>query len=171
MSADATAASVPLWRRLLIGANPRRTAVRALCLAAGLLLLSRVWLPMRVSGVSMEPSVRHGSFKVVNRLAYWRNGPERGDIVAIRRAGVRYLLLKRIIALPGERVVVVNGVVRINGTPLDEHYVEGGSDWQVKELELAPGEYLVIGDNRTMSQQEHEYGKATRSQFVGKVVF
>lgn len=118
----------------------------------------------------MWPTLGDGQFVFVNRLAYWRAEPRRGDVVALRVAGGRVMYIKRIIALPGERVRIEGGFVFVNGTPLEEPYLRRRAPWQVDELRLAGGEYLVIGDNRGMSQRNHDFGKARRERVLGRVV-
>jgi signal peptidase I len=97
--------------------------------------------------------------------------PSRGDIVAIKLAGPHVLYLKRIIALPGERISLSAGQVYINGMPLPEPYVRNKSGWDVPEVTLTTREYFVIGDNRGMRAKDHDFGRVDVSRIAGKVVF
>lgn len=64
------------WRILLIGRNPRTTVIRALISAAILVGIFRfILLPVKVSGISMQPTYRNGSINFVNRAAYWLREP------------------------------------------------------------------------------------------------
>ncbi len=162
----------PLWQRLLIGANPRRTILRAVVLVVAAVVLLRVLVPVRVSGTSMEPTIRDGKITVINRIAYLGSAPKRGDVVAVRWAGNRAWLLKRIIALPGESFQIERNSVRVNGKALDEPYANWGDEiWQAAQQKLEADEYLVIGDNRDMPQSEHEFGRASRGRILGKALF
>lgn len=163
---------VPLWQRLLIGRRPGITLIRAAILAVLLVLMSRYcFLPVRVTGISMEPTCHDRHFNMVNQLAYrWKN-PARGDIVSIRTSGNHIMYLKRIVGLPGESVSIDAGVVKINSDPLEEPYVVYRQAWRMKELKLGDDEYLVIGDNRGMPMEQHEFGRAYRSQIVGKAMW
>ena len=77
-----------------------------------------VLLPVRLSGISMEPTYHDGALNFANRLAFaWRQ-PARGDVVAIRMAGPSVVYVKRIVGLPGERVEITMGTVIIDGEPL-----------------------------------------------------
>src|SRR5437867_6327513 len=116
----------PSWlSRIVFGRNPKRTAVRALLLILlSLVAFKFVLMPIRVVGISMAPNYIHGQIKFVNRLAYLKARPMRGDVVAIRINGARAVLLKRVIGLPGETIAVEQGTVRINGEPLEELYVK-----------------------------------------------
>src|SRR4051812_42062179 len=89
------------WQRFIFGSNPGWTLVRILFfLVVSLVIFKFVLLPIRVTGESMFPTCVNGQIKFVNRLAYRRHRPERGDIVAVEFQGRRVLLLKRVIGLP-----------------------------------------------------------------------
>jgi signal peptidase I len=126
---------------------------------------------VRVDGISMEPAYHNGRMNLINRLAYWRSEPKRGDVVGIRLAGVSVMYMKRIIGLPGERVTFRNGKVLINDQPLEEPYVKYRARWGIPELILDPDEYYAIGDNRGMDPDGHEGGGVRRNRIVGKVLF
>jgi signal peptidase I len=163
---------VNLTRRIVFGRNPRRTAVRVLVLASISFVTFRwVLIPMRAEGISMLPTYRSGSLNLVNRLAYLNQKPSRGDIVAIKLAGPHVLYVKRIIALPGERVSLTEGQVYVNGVPLVEPYVRNRSPWDVPEVTLTPREYFVIGDNRGMRVTDHDFGRVDASRIVGRILF
>ena len=159
-------------RRIVFGRNPRRTAVRVLVLASISFVMFRwVLIPMRAEGISMLPTYRSGSLNLVNRLAYLNQKPSRGDIVAIKLAGPHVLYVKRIIALPGERISLTEGQVYVNGVPLNEPYVRNRSPWEVPEVTLTSREYFVIGDNRGMRARDHDFGRVDVSRIVGRIVF
>jgi signal peptidase I len=163
---------VNLTRRIVFGRNPRRTAVRVLVLASISFITFRwVLIPMRAEGISMLPTYRSGSLNLVNRLAYLNEKPSRGDIVAIKLAGPHVLYVKRIIALPGERISLTEGQVYVNGAPLIEPYVRNRSPWDVPEVTLTSREYFVIGDNRGMRATDHDFGRVDSSRIVGRIVF
>lgn len=161
-----------LLRRIVFGSHPRRTAVRVLVLAAMSFVTFRwVLIPVRTQGISMQPTYESGSLKFVNRLAFVRSPPSRGDIVAIRLAGPHVVYVKRIIALPGERVQIVQGQVLINGSPLPEPYVHNRRPWDVPEVTLTRSEYYVIGDNRGMRASDHDFGRVDAARLLGRIVF
>ncbi|MBP1634513.1 MAG: signal peptidase [Acidobacteria bacterium] len=159
-----------MWT-LFFGRHPRRALARAAVLVvAALILFGGVLLPVRGEGPSMSPTFEQGDLVFVNRLGYLRSSPARGDIVAVRLAGARVVYLKRIVGLPGERVGIAEGVVRVNGAPLDEPYVRKRRAWTTGEVTLGSDEYLVIGDNRGMAMGAHAFGKVRRARIVGPVV-
>ena len=158
--------------RLIFGENPRRTSVRILVLAVvSVVTFGWVLIPVRAEGISMMPTYRSGSLNLVNRLAFLMKPPERGDIVAIGLAGPHAVYIKRIVGLPGERIAIAEGTVRVNGQPLVEPYVRNRSAWTLPEVQLGSDEYFLIGDNRGMREEEHDFGRAHRSRIVGKVIF
>jgi signal peptidase I len=145
----------PLFLRLIFGRNPAWTVVR---------ILFVVFLSLAVFKFVLVPIQ-------VNKLAYNWSEPQRGDIVAAYYAGEQVLLLKRIVAMPGETVRLKNGEVYINNRKLIEPYAEGkipfekGLAW-MDPKPLGPDEYLVIGDNRKISEGYFKY----RRELIGKVL-
>jgi signal peptidase I len=171
---DAESRPAPWWQIVTIGRNPRVTALRlAVTVALVVFAWNFVFVPLRVTGPSMLPNYANGQRRFLNRLAYRFAEPQRGDVVAIKTSGLHNLYLKRIIALPGESVRIVQGVVEIDGVPLEEDYVPKRQPWNWPtdrpEWQLGPGEYLFIGDNRTMLMRDHEFGVQKRERIAGKV--
>jgi signal peptidase I len=159
-------------RRLIIGANPRRTLVRIAVLAAiSFVVFGWVLLPVRAEGISMQPTYESGSFHLVNRLSFAMRPPARGDVVAIRLAGRRVVYVKRVVGLPGERLGIVEGVVHIDGRPLDEPYVRSRRSWDLDEVAIGADEYFVVGDNRGMTMRDHALGRVDAARIIGRVVF
>lgn len=158
------------WQRLLVGRRPSRTLARAAVIATvSVVTFGWILQPIRTYGPSMLPTYSDGGLHLVNRLAYVRQEPRRGDIVAIRLAGPRVLFVKRIIGLPGERVRLEAGVVYLDDKPFDEPYVVHRAAWMMREKTLGPREYFVAGDNRGMSIEQHELGAVSRDRIVGRM--
>jgi signal peptidase I len=160
-------------RTIVIGRNPRRTALRLVVIIAVIVILrSFVLLPIQVDGPSMLPNYRENSINVVNRLAYLRHDPQRGDVVAIRFSGKSIMLMKRVVGLPGETVEFVNGRLLINGRYLEEPYVKYSCSWDFRpdRWQLDDDEFYVVGDNRSMPYEDHKQGVAKRERIVGKVM-
>jgi signal peptidase I len=181
---------LPRWVHIaVIGRNPKATLVRvAVLIVTCFVVFKFILLHIQVEGFSMLPTYPDRSMHFVNRIAYLWHEPQRGDVVGIRfsraetnaPAGIHQaanwlapphvMLLKRIIGLPGETVAFVHGRVLINGEVLDEPYEKGACDWNLPTKELGPDEYFVVGDNRSMSWEDHTFGRAQRSQIVGKAI-
>lgn len=168
---------LPGWVRVvLIGRNWKFTLTRLIVFVAACFIVFRfILLPIRVEGISMLPTYRNGSVNFVNRLAYIWQGPQRGDVVAIRLSPPSILwpsimYLKRVVGLPGETVAFVHGRVLIDGHVLDEPYEKFNCDWDLPPVKLGRNQYFVVGDNRSMPWQFHEFGKVERDHIVGKAV-
>ena len=129
-----------------------------------------------VHGDSMLPNFRREQYVLVRRLGR-RKGPNRGDVVVFQhhlRPGVSFM--KRVIGLPGDRVQVHNTRVFIDGVPLDEPYLKGEgppsgmatirSSNRDSRLEctLHEGQYFVLGDNRTHSDDSGRFGPNISAQ-------
>lgn len=159
-------------QRILVGRRPARTLVRATLLALVCLGFFRYVLrPAWTDGESMAPTVKGGQLHFIDLLSYHLRSPSRGDIVAISTAGDSVLYLKRVLGLPGETVAFHTGVLYIDGKQQDEPYLVYGSDWQMKGVVLAEGEYFVAGDNRSMPRELHKHGTAKRSSLRGKLLW
>jgi signal peptidase I len=155
-------------RRIVFGSDPRRTTVRIGVLAIISFVTFRwVLIPIRAEGVSMLPTYQSGTLHFVNRFAYSSARPVRGDIVAIRLSGEHVLYVKRVIALPGERLRMTAGQIFIDGVPLAEPYVRARKARDIPEVLLPRNEYFVIGDNRS----ESDFGRVEATRIAGKVVF
>jgi signal peptidase I len=170
--------SNPTWlQRVLIGRRPELTLIRIFVLVVICTLTFKfVLLPIRVEGISMEPTYHDHRVDCVNRLAYVGHDPQRGDVVAIRFSDPGPLsrpsemLMKRIIALPGETVSFHDGHAYIDGRLLDEPYVKNPCDWEHGPIHCGPNQYYVVGDNRSMPFEFHTQGRADRDRIIGKVL-
>lgn len=105
---------------------------------------------------SMENTIMPGDRLIGNRLAYLKEGPERGDIVIFKYPdNEEELYVKRVIGLPGETVDIREGEIYINDAekPLNEEYLK--EVWTVAtgdyHFEIPEDAYLVLGDNRNDS--------------------
>jgi signal peptidase I len=166
------------WLRVLaIGRRPKWTLIRLVVLiVSSVVLFKFVLLPIRVMGPSMEPTFHDRAVNFINRLAYVRRQPQRGDVVGIRFSNnangtPRALLLKRLVGLPGETISFSGGHVCVNGERQDEPYLKWPSQWDLPERTLGSQEYYFVGDNRTMPPDQHEHGIAYRSQILGRILF
>jgi signal peptidase I len=177
MDAGKTSRSLPGWFvTMAIGRRPLRTLVRLAVLIIGTWAVFTFVLtpPIRVQGISMQPTFHEGQINFLNRLAYARHDPQRGDIVGIRFKGTEgapLYFLKRVVGLPGETIAFENGTLYVNDAPLDEPYVKSGCDWNMPPLKLGFDEYYVVGDNRGMRFADHTQFPARRQQIVGRILF
>jgi signal peptidase I len=108
------------------------------------------FVPVLISGASMEPTLHSGALRLMIRR-HSAALPPRFQIVLVRAGGE--LLVKRVIAFPGEWVSMTNGVVFINGTALAEPFPLNRGSWTVRAGPISPGKVLLIGDNRELPFQ------------------
>ena len=143
--------------------------VRIALVAAVTWLVGMYWLrPMIVDGASMEPAYAAHGFNVCVLTAYRSHPPARGDVVALKYGGTRYMLLKRVLAFEGETVAFSNGVCLVNGKALDEPYVVKNSGWTVPPRTVQAGHVYVMGDNRSVPFEEHVGGEISLARVAGR---
>ncbi len=132
------------------------------------LLVNALTGRFQVRGSSMEPTLQDGQYLVISKLTYWIHPPERGDVVVFRPPGNRKEdYIKRIIGLPGDRIEIRDGEVRVNGALLKEPYVTDAVSY-AGSWELDEGKYFVLGDNRRNSSDSHTWGPLPKENIVGK---
>ena len=143
------------------------------------------WIP----SPSMSPTLVKNDRVLVNKLSYKFHDIHRGDVVVFERPDTELDttvkdLIKRVVGLPGERVSVVDGVVKINGRTLEEPYTHGlpsvyqtcgpgevtGIDTPAG-LKIPKDHIFVMGDNRTNSSDSRCFGPIKESLVVGRAFF
>ncbi len=127
--------------------------------------------------MSMEPAIVQDTKVIANRISYLIGKPKRNDVIVFKKSGDEhnYYNIKRVIALPGETIQVIDGNVYIDGEPLKEKMdvepiiTEGLAD---EQLTLEKGEYFVLGDNRNKSEDSRysSVGIIYKKEIVGKVL-
>lgn len=139
--------------------------------AAAFIFFGFVCEPMFLNGESMEPNYHSGTLNFCWAPTYWFRKPERGDVVVMRYAGDRVLLLKRVIALPGDTVEFRDGYLYLNGIRQEEPYVKFKRErWNLKPRKVAEGHYYVVGDNRSMPIYQHKFGEIRQSRLEGALL-
>ena len=120
---------------------------------------------------------------LANRFLYRLRDPRRGEIIVFEtppsariKCGAGGTFVKRLVGLPGDTVEVRlrqgDGYVYINGKPLKEPYIEKARRGAVSEfgpVEVKPGNYFMMGDNRSQSCDSHMWGTVPRANLIGKV--
>ncbi len=154
--------------------------IKIVCVVAIVVWLVQYFLfrPFTVKGASMEPNYETRQYLIIDKITYRFNEPQRGDVVVLRRNDdTREYFLKRVVALPGERIRIQHGKVTIydtahpDGVILDEHTYLDPSVSTNGELVMTMGsdEYFVLGDNRPVSQDSRIIGPIKRADIVGRV--
>ena len=186
-------ASTPT-RRALRDRNRRRqwrllgewTAVVLVALGLAVVVRAEVAQMFFIPSGSMLPTLQIGDRIVVDKLSYRVGSPHRGDIVVFRRPPLEQSdyadLVKRIVGLPGEVISVAGGHLVIDGRPLAEPWLPNPPPPTVPSPVSGPfslqhpyripaGEYFVMGDNRTNSEDSRYFGPISGSLIVGKMAF
>ncbi len=131
----------------------------------------------RVIGESMSPTLYSGQFVLINRVSYVISTPKRNDIVAFLPNGNSnsHYYIKRIVALPGETVQIIDGVLYINGVEQEEdkELYDKMEDAGIaeNEIKLGSNQYFVLGDNRNSSEDSRSanIGVVSGDTIAGKV--
>lgn len=133
--------------------------------------------PFIVKGASMEPNFHGGEYLIVNEIGWKMSGAERGEVIIFKNPrDEKDYYIKRVIGLPGERVIIKGGQVTIkndenpNGFVLDEskYLPEGRLTRGNQDKVLAEDEYFVMGDNRYNSSDSRSWGELKQDLVVGK---
>lgn len=124
---------------------------------------------------SMEPTISTGALLVGDRTAFLRGEPRTGDVVLFRNEAEfgRKILVKRVVALPGQTFSMEQGRVYIDGQPLDEAYISEFSSDSYPETVVPQGCYIVLGDHRTSSNDSRFWRDpfVRREDLVARALF
>lgn len=134
-----------------------------------LLLRAFVFEPFYIPSASMEPTLYPNDRILVSKLDYLFSPPGRGDVIVFKYPmdpSVDYI--KRIIALPGEKIEIKNGVVFINGKALEEDYIMQHQGYDFGPLQVPQGMYFVMGDNRNDSADSRYWGPLAENLIIGE---
>lgn len=129
-----------------------------------------------VEGISMQPTVLSGDRVLVDRLAYKVGSPRRGDIVVFKFPYSDQNLIKRVIALPGDTVSITAGQaggpgqLRINGVVVREPYLRYTENYDYGPVRVPQDQYFVLGDNRPVSWDSHDWGFLPTRYLFGRVM-
>lgn len=147
-----------------------REIIGLVLLSVVIFLLLQVLVPrFEVVGSSMKPSLHDGQRLLVNKAVYFFREPEAGEVVVFQAPNNRQAdYIKRIIALPGDVVEVKEGVVYVNGSPLDEPYIKDEPGYTLSPETVPENNYFVLGDNRNNSNDSHNGWTVPRQNIVGK---
>ena len=135
--------------------------------------------PHQVDGQSMVPNFQNGEYILTDKLSYRIHPPKRGDVVVFHSPqDERVDFIKRILGVPGDTIKIVGGYAYLNGVKLEEDYVNdpgnvlaGRFVRENMDIEVPPGQYFVMGDNRGHSSDSREWGLVNAGSIVGRAFF
>jgi signal peptidase I len=138
----------------------------------------------------MYPNFADGNYVLTDELTYRIRPPERGEVIVFHDPqDYSTYFIKRIIGLPGERVVIDNDIITIfnpqnsSGLVLHESYLPAGTPTSINGCDggvisgsactytLSSSTYLAFGDNRTLSFDSRSWGPLPAANIVGLVRF
>ncbi|MDH3976039.1 MAG: signal peptidase I [Deltaproteobacteria bacterium] len=131
------------------------------------LFFSYICIPIKIRGISMEPSYKDGSFNLIWRPLYFYRLPNVGDVVGVRLAGRSVMLLKRVVAREGDTVEFRKGKLMVNGKEINEPYLTYPCTWDLAPRKVEKGKVYVVGDNRNMPVRNHVFGQTDVDRIVG----
>jgi signal peptidase I len=128
-----------------------------------------------IAGQSMEPTLHDQEYILVNKAAYLLRPPTRGDIIVFKYPlDPQEDYIKRIIAVPGDIVSVVNNMATVNGVTIKEPYINKDNVATpyppMQNRVVEQNEYFVMGDNRSNSSDSRQWGFVPRDNIIGKAI-
>jgi signal peptidase I len=137
--------------------------------------------PFYVKGASMEPTFHDHEYLIIDEISYRFNRPERGEVIVFRYPqNPQEYFIKRVVALPGETVEMIDGEIFIYnsanpaGFQLEENLYLSDSvktySLDEESVTLEDDEYFVLGDNRYASKDSRTFGPLKDSFITGKVL-
>lgn len=148
--------------------------LESVAIAVLLAVLIRMFLfqPFIIPSGSMEPTLQIGDRIMVNKLSYHIGDPRRGDVIVFKYPmDPSRDFVKRLVAKGGETVEIRNSQLYINGRQVAEDYLPPGLTFEdFGPVEVPPGTYFMLGDNRNSSEDSRSWGMMPEENIIGKAV-
>ncbi|SHH28298.1 signal peptidase I [Tepidibacter thalassicus] len=131
--------------------------------------------PTLVKGYSMYPTLEENDYLIINKIPYTIHEPARGDIVVFKshltqENGKEKDLVKRVIAVPGDKIKIINGKVYVNGKELKETYINGNYTDGYIDTTVPEGYIFAMGDNRpnSLDSRDPRVGMVSEDDIIGR---
>ena len=140
-------------------------------MAVAICIRTFIFEPVQCIGISMYPTLVGGEGMFTEKLTYTVSAPQRDDIIICRYPYHTEKCVKRVIAVPGDRISISDGAIYLNGEKLDESaywdgYIENS---EMPEVTVPERSLFVVGDNRNNSGDSRHVGFIPYWQVKGKV--
>ncbi len=148
----------------------------AISVVLAIVLIVFIYQPVKVEGTSMMPGLTDQERIFINKYTYklGSGAISRLDLVVFNYPyDPSQSYIKRVVGLPGDTIRIVDGTVFVNGKKLDEPYVPPEyQDHRSFDTRVVPaGQYYVLGDHRSSSNDSRVWGFVARNEIYGKAVF
>jgi signal peptidase I len=157
--------------------------------------------PFRIPSGSMEPTLAIGQRVLVDRVTGHFGDPARGDIVVFHppkgseaggekcgiprpsdepcpagtKARADANFIKRVVAVPGDRLRVINNHAYVNGKRQPDGFARLTPCTEVcnlrREITIPPGQFFMMGDNRGQSDDSRDWGPVPKKWIIGEAFF
>lgn len=140
-------------------------------MAVAIFIRTFIFEPVQCIGISMYPTLVGGEGMFTEKLTYTVSAPQRDDIIICRYPYHTEKCVKRVIAVPGDRISISDGAIYLNGERLDESAYWDGyiEDSDMPEVTVPEKCLFVVGDNRNHSGDSRHVGFIPYCQVKGKV--
>lgn len=148
----------------------------AIAIVVGVLIVIFVGQRTIVHDISMEPTLVEGDNLLVEKLGFRFGWLQRGDIIVFKSPQEDKQLIKRLVAIEGDKVEINEGKVYVNGKPFliglpKEAETPAGSNPGYSNLTVPEGFVYVLGDNRPFSLDSTEFGPIDKNWITGRAIF
>ncbi len=132
--------------------------------------------PHKIDGQSMMPNFPDSEYLLTEKVSYYTRSPIRGDVVVFTPPVTNLdEYIKRVVAIPGETIMIKGGSVYINNELLGEPYLDssvytqpGAFLTEGMEYQVPEGKYIVMGDNRANSSDSRYWGPIAKKAMSGR---
>jgi signal peptidase I len=173
---------LPTWSKKLL-AIVSQIFFLILILAGGLVIYHNVYFtPIKIVGNSMEPTLKHQEFGVMDQRGDISEKVTRFDIIILQQnPEINRYLIKRLIGLPGETIHLnLSGELLVNDVLVEQDFFQDSPNqlatclnpnaYGCQPLTLTEDQFFVMGDNRGFSTDSRVFGPISRSELVGKLI-
>ncbi len=125
-----------------------------------------------IPGTAMEPTISAGDRVISNQFSYRFGDVSRGDVVVFEsrepEGSASFDAIQRVIGLPGESIEIIDGIIFIDGSQLNEPYLDSTHAEQMPAIQIPADHYFLMGDNREGSRDSRDLGPVPSSDIKAR---